>query len=42
MGEVDYVYTPLNLYTPTTALTLHDTIYLTPRAAAQLNMLVGQ
>ena len=42
MGEVYYNYTPLNLYTPTTAMTLHDTIYLTPRASASLNMVVGQ
>ena len=31
MGEVYYNYTPLNFYTPAAALTLHDTIYLTPR-----------
>ena len=42
MGEVYYNYTPLNLYTPTTAMTLHDTIYLTPRASASIAMLVGQ
>ena len=42
IGEVYYNYTPLNLYTPTTAMTLHDTIYLTPRASASLHMLVGQ
>ncbi len=42
MGEVYYVYTPLNLYTPASAMTLHDAIYLTPRASASLNMLVGQ
>ena len=42
MGEVYYNYTPLNLYTPASAMTLHDTIYLTPRASASLNMLVGQ
>ena len=42
MGEVYYNYTPLNLYTPTTAMTLHDTIYLTPRASTSLHMLVGQ
>jgi hypothetical protein len=42
MGEVYYNYTPLNLYTPTTAMTLHDAIYLTPRASASLNMVVGQ
>jgi hypothetical protein len=42
MGEVYYVYTPLNLYTPASVMTLHDAIYLTPRASASLNMLVGQ
>ena len=42
MGEVYYIYTPLNLYTPASAMTLHDAIYLTPRASASLNMLVGQ
>ncbi len=42
LGEVYYNYTPLNFYTPTTAMTLHDAIYLTPRASASLNMLVGQ
>jgi Flp pilus assembly protein TadG len=42
MGEVYYNYTPLNLYTPTTAMTLHDTIYLAPRASPSLHMLVGQ
>ncbi len=42
MGEVYYNYTPLNFYTPTTAMTLHDTIYLTPRASASLNMVVGE
>jgi hypothetical protein len=42
MGEVYYNYTPLNFYTPTTAMTLHDTIYLTPRNSASINMLVGQ
>jgi Flp pilus assembly protein TadG len=42
LGEVYYVYTPLNLYTPTTAMTLHDSIYLTPRASASLNMVVGE
>jgi hypothetical protein len=42
MGEVYYNYTPLNLYTPITAMTLHDTIYLTPRASASVAMLVGQ
>ncbi len=42
MGEVYYKYTPLNFYTPTTAMTLHDTIYLTPRNSASINMLVGQ
>ncbi len=42
IGEVYYNYTPLNFYTPTTAMTLHDTIYLTPRASASLNLVVGQ
>lgn len=42
LGEVYYNYTPLNFYTPTTAMTLHDAIYLTPRTAASLYMLVGQ
>ncbi len=42
IGEVYYNYTPLNFYTPTTAMTLHDTIYLTPRASASLNMVVGE
>ncbi len=32
MGEVYYNYTPLNFYTPASAMTLHDAIYLTPRA----------
>jgi Flp pilus assembly protein TadG len=42
MGEVYYAYTPLNFYTPTTAMTLHDTIYLTPRLSSSITMLVGQ
>ena len=33
-GEVYYNYTPLNLIPPATAMTLHDSIYLTPRASA--------
>jgi Flp pilus assembly protein TadG len=42
LGEVFYNYTPLNLFTPTSAMTLHDSIYLTPRASASLAILVGQ
>jgi len=42
LGEVYYNYTPLNMYTPVSSMTLHDSIYLTPRASASLNMLVGQ
>jgi hypothetical protein len=42
LGEVTYVYTPLNFYTPTSAMTLHDSIYLAPRGAASLALLVGQ
>ena len=42
LGEVFYNYTPLNFYTPASAMILHDAIYLTPRSASSLNMLVGQ
>jgi hypothetical protein len=42
LGEVFYNFTPLNLYTPTTAMTLHDAIYLTPRGAASLAIQIGQ
>jgi hypothetical protein len=42
LGEVYYNYNPINLFTPVSAMTLHGSIYLTPRAAASLNMLVGQ
>jgi Flp pilus assembly protein TadG len=42
LGEVYYNYTPINFYTPLSAMTLHDGIYLTPRQAPSLNMLVGQ
>lgn len=31
LGEVSYNYTPLNLFTATSAMVLHDSIYLTPR-----------
>jgi Flp pilus assembly protein TadG len=37
LGEVTYNYTPLNFYTPTTALTLHDAIYLTPRQSTSIS-----
>ena len=42
LGEVYYHYTPLNFFTPAAAMNLHDAIYLTPRASASINMLVGQ
>jgi Flp pilus assembly protein TadG len=37
LGEVSYNYTPLNLYTPAAALTLHDAIYLTPRQSTSIS-----
>jgi hypothetical protein len=36
MGQVYYNYTPLDFYTPAAALTLHDTIYLTPRQSTSI------
>ncbi len=42
LGEAYYNYTPLNFYMSLTAMTLHDAIYLTPRQAPSLAMLVGQ
>jgi Flp pilus assembly protein TadG len=37
LGEVSYNYTPLSLYTPATALTLTDAIYLTPRQSTSIS-----
>ena len=37
VGEVYYNYTPLNFYTPVSAMTLHDAIYLTPRQSTSIN-----
>ncbi|MGA2495330.1 MAG: hypothetical protein ABSF67_20725 [Roseiarcus sp.] len=37
LGETAYNYTPLNIYTPATALTLHDAIYLTPRRSTSIS-----
>ena len=37
LGEVAYNYTPLNIFTPATALTLHDAIYLTPRQSTSIS-----
>jgi Flp pilus assembly protein TadG len=42
LGEVYYAFTPFSLFTQLAALTLHDSIYLTPRASPSLNLLVGQ
>jgi Flp pilus assembly protein TadG len=42
LGEVYYNYTPVNFYMPLSAMTLHDSIYLTPRASSSITMLVGQ
>ena len=36
LGEVYYNYTPLNLFTPAAAMTLHDAIYLTPRQSTSI------
>jgi Flp pilus assembly protein TadG len=36
LGEVFYSYTPLNFYTPVSAMTLHDSIYLTPRQSTSI------
>lgn len=36
LGEVSYNYTPLNLFTPAAAMTLHDAIYLTPRQSTAI------
>lgn len=36
IGEVAYNYTPLNIFTPASALTLHDAIYLTPRQSTSI------
>jgi Flp pilus assembly protein TadG len=37
LGEVYYVYTPLNFYTPLSQMTLHDSIYLTPRQSTSIS-----
>ena len=37
MGEVYYNYTPLQIFTPASALTLHDTIFLTPRQSTSIS-----
>ncbi|THD45956.1 MAG: hypothetical protein E7774_06985 [Bradyrhizobium sp.] len=42
LGEAFYNYTPMNFFFPLSAMTLHDAIYLTPRQAPSLAMLVGQ
>jgi hypothetical protein len=42
LGEVYYAFTPLNLFTQLSAITLHDAIYLTPRTSASFNFLAGQ
>jgi Flp pilus assembly protein TadG len=36
LGEVYYNYTPINLFTPVSAMTLHDSIYLTPRQSLSI------
>jgi Flp pilus assembly protein TadG len=41
LGEVYYNYTPLNFYMSLSAITLSDSIYLTPRASASIAMNVG-
>ena len=37
LGEAAYNYTPLQIFTPASALTLHDAIYLTPRQSTSIN-----
>jgi hypothetical protein len=37
LGEVAYNYTPLQIFTPASALTLHDAIYLTPRQSTSIS-----
>jgi hypothetical protein len=36
LGEVYYNFTPLSLFTPAAAMTLHDAIYLTPRQSTSI------
>ena len=37
LGETNYNYTPLSIFTPAAALTLHDSIYLTPRQSTSIS-----
>jgi len=37
LGEASYNYTPLNIFAATSALTLHDSIYLTPRQSTSIS-----
>jgi len=37
LGEASYNYTPLNIFTSASALTLHDAIYLTPRQSTSIS-----
>lgn len=37
LGEVSYNYTPLSLFTPAAALTLTDSIFLTPRQSTSIS-----
>ena len=36
LGEVSYNYVPLNIFTSVSAMTLHDSIYLTPRQSTSI------
>jgi hypothetical protein len=37
LGEAYYNFTPINLFTPISAMTLHDSIYLTPRQSTSIS-----
>jgi Flp pilus assembly protein TadG len=37
LGEVYYAFTPLNIFTAVSAMTLHDSIYLTPRQSTSIS-----
>jgi Flp pilus assembly protein TadG len=37
LGEVNYNYTPINIFPPAAALNLHDAIYLTPRRSTSIS-----
>jgi Flp pilus assembly protein TadG len=36
LGETNYAYTPLSIFTPVAGLALHDAIYLTPRQSTSI------